>query len=120
MTGQKKQVRWLTCTKTSVCTLAVAGEVNIGTGDVFQTRNPLIHNWCKIAESVDNGIFVRAFCSKGLEATLGSSLVEHTVLHSRGWIFQERLLSPRMLYFGGREVLWEYRQGRASEDNPNG
>ena len=104
----------------SVCTLAVAGEVNIGTGDVFQTQNPLIHNWCKIAGTVDNGIFVTAFCSKGLEATLSSSLIEHTALHSRGWIFQERLLSPRMLYFGGREVLWACRQGRASEDNPNG
>ena len=104
----------------SVCTIAAAGEVNIDPSDCFQTQNPLLHNWCKIAGSVDNGIFVRAYCSKGLEATLHSSLIEHAALRGRGWIFQERLLSPRMLYFGDREILWVCRQGKASEDNPNG
>jgi hypothetical protein len=45
-----------------------------------------IHNCCKIARSVDNGTFVRAYCSKGLEGTIDGSLIEHAALHSRGWI----------------------------------
>jgi hypothetical protein len=28
-------------------------------------------------------------------------------LHRRGWVLQERLLAPRVLYFSERQVLWE-------------
>lgn len=31
-------------------------------------------------------------------------------LLSRAWAFQERILSPRVLHFGGRELYWECRQ----------
>jgi hypothetical protein len=30
-------------------------------------------------------------------------------LHNRGWVFQERFLSPRVLYFGQHQLLWECR-----------
>ncbi|KAK0649807.1 heterokaryon incompatibility protein-domain-containing protein [Cercophora newfieldiana] len=37
--------------------------------------------------------------------------VEHNLQHSslmtRGWTFQERLLSPRLVHFGRGEVMWE-------------
>ncbi|KAF2496592.1 HET-domain-containing protein [Lophium mytilinum] len=40
-----------------------------------------------------------------------SSLVENPVPHSpllrRGWVYQERLLSPRILHFGPDELIWE-------------
>ncbi|TRX90161.1 hypothetical protein FHL15_008889 [Xylaria flabelliformis] len=28
-------------------------------------------------------------------------------LHKRGWVFQERLLSPRVIYFGKSQISWE-------------
>ncbi|PYH67665.1 HET domain-containing protein [Aspergillus vadensis CBS 113365] len=28
-------------------------------------------------------------------------------LHKRGWVFQERFLAPRVLYFGEDQILWE-------------
>jgi hypothetical protein len=31
-------------------------------------------------------------------------------LMQRGWVFQERLISPRTLYFGRQELLWQCRQ----------
>lgn len=31
----------------------------------------------------------------------------HTPLLSRGWVYQERLLSPRLLHFGEQELFWE-------------
>ncbi|KAH7075251.1 heterokaryon incompatibility protein-domain-containing protein [Paraphoma chrysanthemicola] len=30
----------------------------------------------------------------------------------RGWVYQERLLSPRIIYFGSAEVVWECREVR--------
>ncbi|KAL8373083.1 hypothetical protein RB599_000342 [Gaeumannomyces hyphopodioides] len=33
--------------------------------------------------------------------------VENTLLHTRGWVLQERVLSPRVLHFGRRQILWE-------------
>lgn len=40
-------------------------------------------------------------------------------LFSRGWVFQERMLSPRMLSFGER-VFWNCKTRRASEKYPDG
>jgi hypothetical protein len=102
----------------SLCTIA-AGEVT-ASQDNFPAQNPLLHNWCRIAGSLNNGIYVKAFCNIGLEGTLQSSLVEHIALLSRGWVFQERLLSPRILFFGSREISWSCRQGVAAKDNPEG
>ncbi|KAI0908877.1 heterokaryon incompatibility protein-domain-containing protein [Ustulina deusta] len=38
----------------------------------------------------------------------------------RGWVFQERILSPVIIHFGRREVLWECCQKLASESLPSG
>ncbi|KAH7073510.1 heterokaryon incompatibility protein [Paraphoma chrysanthemicola] len=41
-------------------------------------------------------------------------------INIRGWVIQERLLSPRVLHFGEREILWECREKEAAEIYPNG
>ncbi|KAH6999489.1 heterokaryon incompatibility protein-domain-containing protein [Ilyonectria destructans] len=41
-------------------------------------------------------------------------------LHKRGWVFQERHLSPRVLYFGNSQVLWECFQEATCEGFPQG
>lgn len=28
-------------------------------------------------------------------------------LHTRAWVYQERTLAPRVLHFGGNQILWE-------------
>lgn len=33
--------------------------------------------------------------------------VSHTPLHRRGWVFQERLLAPRILHFTEKQIFWE-------------
>ena len=40
-------------------------------------------------------------------------------LASRGWIFQEELLSPRILYFGPSQLGWECSEAIALEMLPN-
>ena len=33
--------------------------------------------------------------------------VTDTALNKRGWVFQERLLAPRVLHFARHQILWE-------------
>lgn len=56
-----------------------------------------------------------------------SQVKKHFPLLSRGWAFQERLLSPRVLHFSESELVWECRQlcicecgGLAEESSPGG
>jgi hypothetical protein len=42
-----------------------------------------------------------------------------SVWNTRGWTFQERLLSRRILYFGRHQLLWECQTCRWTEDNTN-
>jgi hypothetical protein len=39
-------------------------------------------------------------------------------LFQRGWTFQERLLSPRVLHFTSNEVVWECKEGYLCECSP--
>lgn len=41
-------------------------------------------------------------------------------LHNRGWVFQERFLAPRVLYFGQRQILWECFSDHKCEGFPRG
>jgi hypothetical protein len=46
--------------------------------------------------------------------------VTESVLNTRAWVLQERLLSPRVLHFGCNQLLWECREWEAAESYPNG
>ena len=50
--------------------------------------------------------------------TLRWILPQETPLISRGWVHQERLLSPRILHFGKKQLAWECTAVRASETFP--
>lgn len=46
--------------------------------------------------------------------------VSSTRLASRGWIFQERALAPRVLHFAFDQVLWECAESERAEEFPVG
>jgi len=46
---------------------------------------------------------------------LGGVDSSHFPLLNRGWVYQERLLSPRMLHFGPQELLWECMEENSCE-----
>lgn len=48
------------------------------------------------------------------KATPEDALPEFPLL-TRGWVYQERMLSPRTLYFGRQELFWECLYGRTCE-----
>jgi Heterokaryon incompatibility protein (HET) len=41
-------------------------------------------------------------------------------LNRRGWVVQERLLAPRVLHFGQKQLFWECCEMDAAESYPNG
>lgn len=46
--------------------------------------------------------------------------VHNAPLNRRGWVFQERLLAPRVLHFGSEQMYWECHEMDACETYPQG
>ncbi|KAK3402947.1 heterokaryon incompatibility protein-domain-containing protein [Sordaria brevicollis] len=77
----------------------------------FTSRNPLEYISCKIAQlNKDEAIYVEATQYTRLPISLQTS-----PLLSRAWVFQERFLAPRILYFGAEQLYWECRCRTLSE-----
>jgi hypothetical protein len=49
-----------------------------------------------------------------------ASSLSHQPLYQRGWVFQERLMSPRMLSFGNDRIHWQCRERVLNEYLPHG
>lgn len=80
----------------------------------FTTRNPLEYVPCRIATPNENeAIYVSLEQYRRLPDSLRNS-----PLLSRAWVFQERFLSPRILYFGTEQLYWECRCHTKSESRP--
>lgn len=54
-----------------------------------------------------------------VDAALIDREVDNTTLNGRGWVFQERWLSPRILHFGTGQLFWECRQKFLCERFPD-
>ncbi|KAK2472566.1 hypothetical protein H9L39_16446 [Fusarium oxysporum f. sp. albedinis] len=80
------------------------------------------------ANSVEDGLFSNQPQGVPLEGLVKMHKMKHfprkaTPEHAlpdfplltRGWVYQERILSPRTLYFGRQELLWECLYGRTCE-----
>lgn len=96
----------------AVCTIASTGS-GPGDGGCFHERNPLSLQACKIgARTIDDE-------SPGMTYIQQDDLLDYqsSPLNQRGWVFQERLLSKRILHFG---LYWECHKRSASELNVNG
>lgn len=73
--------------------------------------------------SVDWSWYSREACSGELmicDSGFWDRELECSPLLSRGWVFQERLLSPRVLHFAGQQVFWECDALTACESYPGG
>ncbi|KAI4181925.1 MAG: hypothetical protein LQ346_006674 [Caloplaca aetnensis] len=83
----------------------------------FVERNPLVTEDCRIGKWKYGDVFIRS-SDRRCGQTLG--LVEPEPLLERAWVLQERFLSPRTLYYGPWELLWECGARTASETEPEG
>ncbi|OCL02297.1 HET-domain-containing protein, partial [Glonium stellatum] len=46
--------------------------------------------------------------------------VDKSVLNSRAWVLQERILAPRVLHYGPNQLFWECRKQQSCEAFPDG
>lgn len=91
----------------SDCTLAALVDPNAQQG-LFRVRNPLA--------SFD--FRVSANFSLGYSGPQMKERLPEGTLQSRGWVLQERVLSPRTLYFGEEQIMWECCEVSAYEGCP--
>ena len=102
----------------SYCNLAAADSAD-STGGLFRNREP----W---------QVLPPRFISEGRNTTFGNSgkawrvvredlwkdgLLQ-TPLYIRGWVFQERMLAPRILHFGAHQIFWDCATMSACETLP--
>ena len=80
----------------------------------YTTRNPLGYVPCRLVKSNESeAIYVGREEYRRLPDSLRKS-----PLLSRAWVFQERFLAPRILYFGTEQLYWECRRHTKSESRP--
>ncbi|MCJ1456329.1 hypothetical protein MMC28_006690 [Mycoblastus sanguinarius] len=112
------------------CNLAATGAVG-GHGGLFHDRN--VHfvqrcivkaNWLDSSLGKSNKDVDWAGCEKGLYELRSDGFWDSELLRAplmqRAWVFQERLLAPRVLHFGARQILWECPELEACETYPEG
>lgn len=96
--------------KNGAVNVAVARSENAN-GGCFASRNPSLVQPCIIDWLKDDGS-----SSDPPRSVLSHVLLDEYLVHtglqglplaSRAWVVQERLLSPRVLHFGSKQIFWE-------------
>lgn len=97
------------------CTISAAVAPD-GDHSMFQARNPDTLNSQVVSFNIDGQVEPYLLS----DAWTWEMEIEEALINTRGWVLQERLLSPRVIYFGKRQVFWECREGHACETYPTG
>ncbi|KAH7060979.1 heterokaryon incompatibility protein-domain-containing protein [Paraphoma chrysanthemicola] len=107
--------------KNSTCTLAATGFPN-GSYGLYSTRDPTLvwpfklkvnpQNWNREMQQTD-------LVQYGYFPDIWQHEIERSPLYERGWVVQERVLSPRILHFTKTQIYWECSQNRCSEVYPS-
>ncbi|KIW29795.1 uncharacterized protein PV07_05583 [Cladophialophora immunda] len=104
-------------------TCNIAAENASESGGCFIRRNPLMQRPCQLTHSSDldpaEGVYAHRYHTANWSA-FPEYYYSPLSLLTRAWVQQERILSPRVLYFGGPEIHWECCSFQASEAWPNG
>lgn len=100
--------------RNSICNIAATGSSDSG-GGLFQDRDEawVIPEEVEIQYRGHNRVYLASLQS------LWGKWVSRSSLNRRGWVFQERLLSPRTLHFSS-QLFWECRTLQACETFPGG
>ncbi|KAJ1330822.1 HET domain-containing protein [Microdochium nivale] len=103
----------------SYCNLA-ASDANDSTEGLFRARNPLALQ-SRVNLCMDGLDDQQTYLPVTLaESDFWAKSVPWSSLNRRGWVFQERMLSPRVLYFGNEQLFWECRELEAAESHATG
>ncbi|KAI1271930.1 HET-domain-containing protein [Xylaria sp. FL0933] len=84
---------------------------------LFFERNPCFYNQAKIQIPDDSGQGTADWVS--VDRYLWPMEVNNSPLNNRGWVFQERMLAPRVIHFCSQEIFWECREDFLCESFPD-
>ncbi|KAF1966850.1 HET-domain-containing protein, partial [Bimuria novae-zelandiae CBS 107.79] len=88
-------------------------------GGMFRKRNPRALFDAECQGQPNSRIFGNAIWRIVPKALWGEHVLSAS-LNTRGWVFQERLLSPRLLHFTKDQVFWDCATMSACETFPGG
>ncbi|KAF2170832.1 hypothetical protein M409DRAFT_18805 [Zasmidium cellare ATCC 36951] len=94
----------------------VAAAARDTTEHFLKERNPL--PWMDCPLYFGDSHCYRTYVEGRVFCEYGKNIPGFFALDARGWCFQERLLSPRSLYFGSNGLHWECRGGLGCEYYP--
>ena len=100
--------------------LTISATSAVSSTDGFLKRSPDMMSsipYYKDVGAESAGVFFLAYMRTGGDQGSWLSTIETARWNSRGWTFQERLLSKRLLHFTEKKVFWECRATDASEEN---
>jgi hypothetical protein len=97
----------------STCNIAALGKDSHA--GCFRDRNPLSYSPCRIFSNEHGDIYFHT------DSEFNDNFVNRikdAPLFKRAWIFQERILAQRNIYYGDSQIHWECSQGSACEIAP--
>ena len=100
----------------SICNIS-ALDAQDSTGGLFFDRETSNIPYCTVTA---RRMFKRKRVYQCAYTHFWSDSVQYAPLTRRAWVLQERLLAPRVLHFGKRQLLWECNELRACELWPAG
>ncbi|KAL5405542.1 hypothetical protein PMIN03_008399 [Paraphaeosphaeria minitans] len=101
----------------SHCNIAVADSSD-SEGGLFRQRNPT--NILPMRIEADGTGKLPRGTWRILEDDLWGKKLLATKIYTRGWVFQERMLSPRILHFADSQIFWDCSTLSACEALPRG
>ncbi|RDW63392.1 hypothetical protein BP6252_10937 [Coleophoma cylindrospora] len=100
----------------SSCTIAATGSISSDDG-CFKERDIRGFVDCTVQDSKSSSTLHLCMCN-GLETSFNNQ-VNAGPLNARAWVFQERLLSRRVLHFASKMIFWECQTCIITESHPN-
>ena len=100
----------------SLCNIAATGASNDEEG-CFRDRDASLLHSCTIKSEWDNR-YNRTW--NIIHSRFWDTRMNQAPLNRRGWVMQERWLSPRVLHYGRDQLLWECSELDACETYPDG
>jgi hypothetical protein len=103
----------------STCTIAAANSSSIRNG-CFTRRNQYLVRPCRVPNPFKTDSKYSFHIMSQYLNQIHDREVRRSEWYSRGWVFQERTLSPRLLIFSGNQILWACERLQAAETWPSG
>ncbi|KAF2639196.1 HET-domain-containing protein [Massarina eburnea CBS 473.64] len=105
--------------RNSYCNIAAADSKDPA-GGLFRERDPYDVLPAKFESDERSPMFGGKKIWNVLRGDVWDQMLLKTSLYTRGWLFQERMLSPRALHFGQHQIFWDCAEISACEALPDG